>query len=141
MNRPDPILATVARAVFFVVLLFAFHMLWRGHYLPGGGFIAGLIVSAALVLYRIAFGQAATSANLRVMLPWGLGLALLTGFVPFVLGLPFLTSDHGDVETALTGKFSWATAFVFDVGVFLVVIGATMGVIRALTELPAKEVE
>lgn len=132
MSEADPILRTVARSVFYLVLLFSLHMLWRGHNEPGGGFIAGLIASAAMILYRVAYGESATRLNPLALLPWGLGVAGLTGLLPFALGRPFLKSDYGYVTTPLSGEFEWATAFVFDVGVYLVVVGATMSVIANL---------
>jgi len=126
------VLRTVARAVFFLVLLFALHLLWRGHNLPGGGFIAGLTTSAAMVLYRVAFGRPVTTINPRALLPWGLGVAGVTGLVPMLAGQPFLKSAFGYVTTPVTGEFEWATAFVFDVGVYLVVIGTTVGIVDTL---------
>jgi multisubunit Na+/H+ antiporter MnhB subunit len=65
----DPILQTVARLAFYLVLVFAIHLLWRGHHWPGGGFIAGLMMSAGMVLYRVAFGKQATRVGPRTLLP------------------------------------------------------------------------
>lgn len=130
----DPILRTVARAVFYLVLMFALHLLWRGHNSPGGGFIAGLTTAAAMVLYRVAFGRSVTRLNPRALLPWGLAVAGVTGLVPMLLGLPFLTSAFGYLTTPVTGRFEWATAFIFDVGVYLVVVGTTMGIVDTLAE-------
>ncbi|WP_052351580.1 MnhB domain-containing protein [Deinococcus pimensis] len=128
----DPVLRTVARAVFSLVLLFALHLLWRGHNLPGGGFIAGLTTSAAMVLYRVAFGRPVTRVNPRALLPWGLGVAGVTALVPLLAGRPLLTSAFGYVTLPVTGEFEWATAFIFDVGVYLVVVGTTVGIVDTL---------
>ena len=130
----DPILRSVARAVFYIVVFFGLHMLWRGHNEPGGGFIAGLIVSAAMVLYRVAFGVSVTTLNMRLLLPWGLTVAGLTGLIPLLFGVGFLESAYGYVTLPITGKFEWATAFIFDVGVFLVVVGTTMSIIGNLAD-------
>lgn len=130
----DPILQTVARLAFYLVLVFAIHLLWRGHHWPGGGFIAGLTTAAGMVLYRVAFGVQATRLEPRTLLPWGLGIAAFTGVGALLLGYPFLTSDYGYVTTPLTGEFEWATALIFDVGVFLVVVGMTNTVIYSLAE-------
>ncbi|AFZ66650.1 MnhB domain-containing protein [Deinococcus peraridilitoris] len=132
LQEHDPILQTVARAVFYLVLLFSLHMLWRGHNEPGGGFIAGLITSAAMILHRVAFGKAVTLFNPLVLLPWGLGVAALTGLVPLLFGSAFLKSAYGYISPPFIGEFEWATAFVFDVGVYIVVVGATMSVIGNL---------
>ena len=133
----DPILRTVARAVFYLVLAFALHLFWRGHGAPGGGFIAGLVASSALVLYKIAFGADAANVKPRALLPLGLGVAALTGIAPMLLGAPFLTSAHGHLETAVTGDFEWATAVLFDAGVFLVVVGTTLSIVGVLGDAPA----
>jgi multicomponent Na+:H+ antiporter subunit B len=130
----DPILQTVARLAFYLVLVFAIHLLWRGHHWPGGGFIAGLMTAAGMVLYRVAFGKQATRLEPRSLLPWGLLVAALTGVGALLLGFPFLTSDYGYITTPLTGEFEWATALVFDIGVFLVVVGMTNTVIYSLAE-------
>jgi monovalent cation:proton antiporter len=133
-GNDDPILRTVARLAFYLVLVFAIHLLWRGHHWPGGGFIAGLMTAAGMVLYRVAFGQQATRLEPRTLLPWGLLIAALTGVGALLLGYPFLTSDYGYITTPLTGEFEWATALVFDIGVFLVVVGMTNTVIYSLAE-------
>jgi multicomponent Na+:H+ antiporter subunit B len=135
-GNDDPILRTVARLAFYLVLVFAIHLLWRGHHWPGGGFIAGLMTAAGMILYRVAFGKQATRLEPRTLLPWGLVVAALTGVGAMVLGFPFLTSDYGYITTPLTGEFEWATALVFDIGVFLVVVGMTNTVIYALAEAP-----
>jgi multicomponent Na+:H+ antiporter subunit B len=135
-SHNDPILQTVARLAFYLVLVFAVHLLWRGHHWPGGGFIAGLTTAAGMVLYRVAFGRQATSLEPRTLLPWGLVIAALTGLGALFLGFPFLTSAFGYVTTPLTGEFEWATALVFDIGVFLVVVGMTNTVIYSLAEFP-----
>ena len=135
----DPILRTVARAVFYLVVLFALHLFWRGHSAPGGGFVAGLMTAVAVVLYRMAFGSSPVQLEPVRLLPWGLGLAALTGTVPMLLGRSFLTSAHGHLETPLTGEFEWASAVAFDLGVYLVVVGATLGIVSSLAQAPSED--
>lgn len=135
----DPILRSTSRAVFALVLLFAFLLLWRGHNAPGGGFIAGLMTACALVLHRIAYGFSALRTDPARLIPWGLALSFVTGLVPYLLGRPYLKSDYGYVTTAVTGEFEWATALLFDLGVFLLVVGASLTIAYALTEVTPQE--
>ena len=138
----DPILKTISRAAFALVILFALLLLWRGHNAPGGGFIAGLMTVCALILHRIANGDSALRLDPVKFIPWGLALALTTGLVPYLLGRPFLKSDYGYITTALTGEFEWATALLFDLGVYLVVVGVGLALAYALIEVePTERVE
>ncbi|GGL68228.1 cation transporter [Deinococcus aerolatus] len=138
----DPILKTISRAAFALVILFALLLLWRGHNAPGGGFIAGLMTVGALILHRIANGDSALRADPTKVIPWGLALSLTTGLVPYLLGGPFLKSDYGYITTALTGEFEWATALLFDLGVFLVVVGVGLSLAYDLIEVqPTERVE
>lgn len=67
----DPILKTISRAAFALVMLFALLLLWRGHNAPGGGFIAGLMTVCALILHRIANGDSALRVDPVKFIPWG----------------------------------------------------------------------
>lgn len=138
----DPVLIITSRAAFALIMLFAVLLLWRGHNAPGGGFIAGLMTVCALLLHRIATGSSALSLPPMRLVPVGLALAFLTGLVPYLLGKPFLKTDYGYITTTLTGEFEWASAMLFDIGVFLVVVGAGLGLAEALIEVrPDEQVE
>jgi multicomponent K+:H+ antiporter subunit A len=119
-----------------VILVFAIYLLLRGHDLPGGGFIAGVTLAMALLLQYMAFGTRGVDARLRVRpLSWvGLGLliALVTGAGAWLFGHPFLTSAFGYAAVPVIGAVPLASALLFDVGVFLVVIGVTALILTVL---------
>jgi multicomponent K+:H+ antiporter subunit A len=110
------------------------YIFWRGHNLPGGGFIAGLITAVALVLQYMALGQERADILLHSrggqrFSRWigsGLAIAGLTGVGAFFLGRPFLTSAFGHPTVPLLGELSLATAALFDLGVYITVVGSTM---------------
>jgi multicomponent K+:H+ antiporter subunit A len=112
----------------------------RGHNQPGGGFIAGLITAVALVLQYMAMGQSRAEALLRAdsgsrFVRWigvGLGIAGLTGIGAFMFGQPFLTSAHGHPVVPLLGELPLATAALFDLGVYITVVGATLLMLSSL---------
>ena len=133
-------LRTAARLVLPMALVVSAYIFWRGHGLPGGGFIAGLITAVALVVQYMALGQARAEALLhgaagRRFTRWigaGLGIAGLTGVGAFALGRPFLTSAHGHPVVPVLGELPLATAALFDLGVYITVVGATMLMLSVL---------
>lgn len=131
------ILQTATRLLMPLLLLFAVFLLLRGHNQPGGGFVAGLVVAASFVLYSIAFGVAAARRALLVqpslLLGSGLLVAVASGFPAVFTERPFLS--------AVWTTFPWGsspvhvgTPLVFDVGVFLVVIGVMLTIVFTLAE-------
>ena len=119
-----------------VIVLFGMHLFLRGHDLPGGGFAAGITVSVALVLLYMARGARWVEARLKVApLRWvglGLLLALATGLGALAFGHPFLSSHSRHVVLPLLGELPLASALLFDLGVFGVVVGATSLMLVAL---------
>ncbi|KZC39218.1 MULTISPECIES: monovalent cation/H+ antiporter subunit A [Rhodanobacter] len=119
-----------------VIVLFGLHLFLRGHDLPGGGFVAGITVSVALILLYMARGARWVEAHLRVLpVRWiGLGLLLAagTGLGSLAFGRPFLTSYFRHVELLVLGELPLASAVLFDLGVFVVVVGATTLMLIAL---------
>lgn len=122
------LLAVVARMLMPVALLISVHLFLRGHNLPGGGFIAGLVMAVGLAILQMGRGSAWLKRRLRVpgeqLIAAGLGVAVLTGLASMPLGRPFLTSGHGTLYLPLLGDLPIASASVFDLGVYLVVVGA-----------------
>ena len=124
-----PIMAALVRLLLPLALLVSVFIFLRGHNLPGGGFIAGLVTAVALVMQYLANGVHWTHArmpgNLHPVIGAGLLIALGTGVVSMVLGYPFLTSAYTHVHWPFA-DFELASAMAFDLGVYLVVVGATL---------------
>lgn len=130
------ILSTTARALLPLLLLFSLFQLVRGHNEPGGGFIGGLVAAAAFVLYAIAYNVPAARKALRisprVLIAVGLFVALGSGIVSLFLGQPFLTGQWGSTPLPIIGKLG--TPLIFDIGVFLTVVGSVLTIIFAAME-------
>lgn len=134
----SPILQSIARLTLHLMLLFSIYLLVRGHNAPGGGFIAGMLTAVAVILQMVAFDL----ASFKQEIPWnpllvvmaGLTVAALTGLGALVFGLPFLTSTFGHFQLPFFGEVELVTATLFDLGVYLVVVGTTLGIIRAIAE-------
>jgi len=138
MSGNSPLLNTVARLVLPPAILYSVYLLFRGHQLPGGGFIAGLMVANAVILQYVAGGRTATRDGAPTtperLIGIGLFLTLGTGLVAMALSYPFLTSAFTYVDIPLFGKFELASALAFDVGVYLVVAGVTLAILLAIEE-------
>ncbi len=146
--RPDmvrggdkhPLMLLIAsRVILPIALLVGVFIFLRGHNLPGGGFIAGLVVSIALVMQYMASGFAWTQARQKVyyhvLIGAGVLAAGITGAGAWFNGMPFLTSDFGYVKLPGLEKFELATAAGFDLGVFLGVVGSVMLSLGGLSRL------
>ncbi len=129
-DRHPMILATLTRLLLPFVLLIAVFILLRGHHLPGGGFIAGLITAIGLIMQYLGNGVAWTHSrfpvNLHLVIGAGLLAGLLTGLASMILGDPFLTSTFVHVHLPVIGDLELASAMLFDLGVYLTVVGATL---------------
>jgi len=136
-----PLLLRVAASVVLpVAMVFTVYIFMRGHNMPGGGFIAGLITAVALVLQFMALGQDRAETYLRAeggrrFVRWigsGLTIAGVTGAAAFLFGRPFLTSAHGHPHVGWLGELPLASAALFDLGVYFTVVGATLLTISVL---------
>ena len=135
-NRHPLVMVVVTRLMLPLSLMVAAFIFFRGHNLPGGGFIAALVVSIALVMQYMAsgFGWAAKQVRFdyHALIGGGALIAGATGISAMVLGLPFLTSGFEHFHLPIVGEFELSSALAFDLGVFLTVIG---GVMLALAQL------
>jgi multicomponent Na+:H+ antiporter subunit B len=132
------ILQTATRFLMPLLLLFALFLLLRGHNEPGGGFVGGLVVAGSFVLYVMAYGVGAGRRALMVdpstLLGGGLLIALLSGVPAALLGRPFMTALWTRVGVGSAG-FDIGTPLVFDVGVFLAVIGVVLTIVFTLADV------
>jgi len=131
------ILQTAVRFLMPLLLLFAVFLLMRGHNQPGGGFVGGLVAAASFILYSIAFGVEASRRALLVrpstLLGVGPLIALVSGLAGPVTGQPFMTAMWTTVTTGST-VLHLGTPLVFDVGVFLAVVGVVLTIVFTLAE-------
>ena len=128
--------AVIARLLLPVSLVVAAHFFLRGHNEPGGGFVAGLIVSIAMLTQYIVSGarwvEGRTRLRLTRWIAFGLLLAAGTGLGAVVLGYPFLTTHTAHLALPLIGDIHLPSATLFDLAVFSVVVGATLLILTAL---------
>ncbi len=126
----------IMRLLFPVVAMMAMFLLLRGHDLPGGGFAAGLTFAIAFILQYVAGGVRWVEARLTVLpvrwIGFGLLASLGTGLAAAIFSQPFLTSAFQYVDLPWLGRLPLASALIFDVGVFALVLGATVLILIAL---------
>jgi multicomponent K+:H+ antiporter subunit A len=119
-----------------LALAVAVYIFLRGHHLPGGGFVAGLVTGVALILQSLAggfsFAQERLPKSYAPLLGGGLALASGVGLISFFFVSPFLTSTHGHIHLAILGEIELASVIIFDLGVYFVVVAT---VLLILTEL------
>ena len=128
--------AVYLRFLLPVMGIIAAYFFMRGHNLPGGGFVAGLVFATALIVQYMVAGTDWVESHLRLRphrwIAWGLATACCTGLGAWLFGYPFLTSHTAHLTLPLLGEIHVPSAFLFDLGVFLVVVGATMLILVAL---------
>lgn len=140
MNTPDSLIFRyVASVLFFLIQGFALYLLLRGHNLPGGGFIGGLVASIALLLLTLAIGIREMKKVLRVdpvvVAVWGVILAAGTGIIPMLVGKPYLEQfNYHFYDVPFVGELHVGTPLIFDIGVYLLVIGIVVKLMFSLSE-------
>ncbi|AWL11377.1 putative K(+)/H(+) antiporter subunit A/B [Saliniradius amylolyticus] len=136
------ILAVISQSLLPLALLVSAYIFLRGHNMPGGGFIAGLITSVALIQQYIAHGVDWIKPRMKLDYQWviasGILIASLTGVGSWLFGRPFLTSWFDYFKWPVVGKFELASAMAFDLGVYLTVIGATLLILANLGKLTTR---
>jgi multicomponent K+:H+ antiporter subunit A len=142
-ERYPMILSVVSQSLLPLSLLISAYIFLRGHNLPGGGFIAGLITSVALIQQYLAHGVDWMSKRVKIsyhtMIGCGLLIALISGLGSWLFNRPFLTSWFDYFSLPIIGKFELASAMAFDLGVYLTVIGATLLILAHLGKLTTTE--
>ena len=130
------LLEMTTRALFPTVLVFSVYLLCVGHYGPGGGFAAGLVAGLAFVLRYLAGGSTDPGALVPVRPPvlMGLGLtvAVLTALAPLLAGAPVLSTAKISVPVPPLGELELVTSLFLDVGVYLLIVGVVLDLLRAL---------
>jgi len=138
MKSSTLILNTAALAIVPLQLMFSIFLLLRGHDEPGGGFIGGLVAASAFVLYAFAFGAASTRKLLRIsprdILAAGLLFALASTLPALWSGQAMLTAHWWQLPLPGDGYLKLSTVLVFDIGVFLTVLGTLMIFVIGLME-------
>ncbi|MEV8024831.1 Na+/H+ antiporter subunit A [Microbacterium sp. NPDC080220] len=130
------LLEVIVRILFHSIIVVSVYLLFAGHNLPGGGFAGGLVAGMALVMRYVAGGRwelgAAAPTDAGRLLGAGMVLALSCAIVPLFFGAAPLTSTYWKAELPLLGEVEFVTSTIFDVGVYLVVIGLVLDVLRSL---------
>lgn len=130
------VVAILARFIMPIVSMIAVFFFLRGHNLPGGGFVAGLIFAIGVLIQYMASGIYWVESHSRIRpknwLSAGLLLAAIAGFLPLFYGLPFLTALAADIHVPIIGELHVSSVMLFDLGVFALVVGATTYMLVAL---------
>jgi len=132
------ILRTATRYMFPPLLVFSVYVLLRGHHYPGGGFVGGLFAGSSFSLYALAFSVAEARNILRVdprdIAAVGLAVALLSGIPPLFASNTFLTGTWWALPLPAGGTLDIGTPLIFDIGVYLVVLGVLLTLVFSLGE-------
>ncbi len=138
-DRHPMMLVVATRLLLPMAMLVGVYIYLRGHNMPGGGFVAGLVFAIAYLMQYMASGYEWSHARQRydhhALIGWGVLVASLAGVGAWFFGLPFLTSGYEYVSLWPLEKFELATAAIFDLGVFLCVLGAVLLTLASLSRL------
>lgn len=141
-ERHPLLLASISQSLLPLAILVSVYIFLRGHNQPGGGFIAGLVTSIAFILQYIANGsnwiRERFDINYRKVIAGGLAIAVMAGLGSWAFGHNFLSSWFDYFSLPLVGKFELASAMIFDLGVYLTVVGATLMILASLGKVTAE---
>jgi multicomponent Na+:H+ antiporter subunit A len=130
------LLEVIVRILFHSIIIVSLYLLFAGHNLPGGGFAGGLVAGMALVMRYVAGGRyelgVAAPTDAGRLLGVGMSIAVGCAIVPLFFGAPPLTSAFVEAELPLLGHVEFVTTTLFDIGVYLVVVGLVLDVLRSL---------
>jgi len=144
-ERHSMMFAVAARLLLPLAILAGAYIFLRGHNMPGGGFIAGLVISIALLMQYMASGFEWADRRRRIdehaLIGFGVLIAALTGLGSLAFGAPLFTSAFGYFTLPVVGTFELATALLFDIGVAMTVIGAVMHALAELSHVAQRAVK
>lgn len=133
----------LARAMLPVLMLFSLFLLLRGHNQPGGGFVGGLVASVGLILMTLAYGPDEVRRQLQVdflrTMLYGVLIAVIAGAVGLILSGTFLTAAWWKPFIQGVGKLEFGTPLIFDIGVYLAVLGVTCSIVMNMADEGEKE--
>ncbi|MFC3099833.1 monovalent cation/H+ antiporter subunit A [Altererythrobacter lauratis] len=138
-ERHPMMLVVASRLILPIAIVVALHIFLRGHNLPGGGFIAGLVFAIAMLIQFMASGfewaEERRRTERHALIAFGVLIAAATGLGSLAFGAPFLTSAFGYFHFPVVGEVELATALLFDIGVALTVVGAVLLALGQLSNI------
>ncbi|WP_068674079.1 Na(+)/H(+) antiporter subunit B [Oceanobacillus sp. Castelsardo] len=138
MKTNNVILRAVVKLVVYIILTLAVYLFLAGHHSPGGGFIGGLVLAAALVLLFVSFDietvRSAIPFDFKKVAALGAFTSVMTGFGSLLFGQPFLSQTFAYFDLPFFGKTELTTVTIFEAGVALVVVGVVVTIILSIVE-------
>ncbi|AVP35726.1 Na(+)/H(+) antiporter subunit B [Staphylococcus felis] len=137
MKENDLVLKTITRVVVFIILTFGFYLFFAGHHNPGGGFIAGLILSSAFILMFLAFDVVqvleALPIDFRKIMIIGAMISIVTAVVPVFFGKNILYQSDWYVHLPYFGEVHVSSITLFEAGIMITVVGVVVTTILSLS--------
>ncbi len=138
MKTNNVILRAVVRIVVFIILTLAVYLFLAGHHNPGGGFVGGLVLAAALVLLLVSYDietvRNAVPFDFKKVAALGAFIAVGTAFGSFIFGEPFLSQTFAYFHLPFFGQTALSTVTIFESGVALAVVGVVVTIILSIVE-------
>lgn len=138
MKVNDNILQLVTMVATVIIITFSIYLFFAGGDFPGGGFIGGLVTASAFILLYLAFDIKTVhniiAIDFKIVATIGVMLALLTGVSALIYNEPFLTQSASAIHLPIFGETQLTTALLFDLGVYLTVVGTTVTIVVSISE-------